>query len=112
MQITYKSTILNFYPSGTTKNKQYFSGTNFFFFGRIGANYLAKRKMAEAMTACRAVVFAQELSLSKVVVEGDCLQVVTTLNASGCCKTMYGNVVEETRRQARRLQQCQFQHVR
>ena len=68
--------------------------------------------MAEAMTACRAVVFAQELSLSKVVVEGDCLQVVTTLNASDCCKTMYGNVVEETRRQARRLQQCQFQHVR
>ena len=68
--------------------------------------------MAEAMTACRAVVFAQELSLSKVVVEGDCLQVVTTLNASDCCKTMYGNVVEETRRQARRLQQCQFHHVR
>ena len=32
LQITYKGTILNFYPSTTTKNKQYFSGTNFFFF--------------------------------------------------------------------------------
>ena len=67
LQITYKGTILNFYPSTTTKNKQYFSGTNFFFFffGGTGANYLAKRKMAEAMATRRAVV----LSLSKAAVE-------------------------------------------
>lgn len=50
------------------------------------------------------VVFARELSLFKVVVEGDCLQVVTTLNASDCYKTMYGNVIRKTCKQGRRLQ--------
>ena len=64
------------------------------------------------MATRRAVVFVQELSLSKVMVKGDCLLVVTALNAFICCKTMYRNVVEETRRQGHQLQQCQFQHVR
>ena len=34
------------------------------------------------------------------------------LNASDCCKTMYGSVIEETHRQGGKLQYCQFQHVR
>lgn len=53
-------------------------------------------EMAKAMAVRRAVVFARELSLFEVVVEGDCLQVVTTLNASDCYKTMYGNVIRKT----------------
>ena len=60
-------------------------------------------EMAEVMAACRAVVFAQELSLSKVVVGDDCLWVVSALNASVCYNTLYGNVVEETCRQGRQL---------
>ena len=31
---------------------------------------------AEALAACRAVVFGKELCIFKVVVEGDCLRVV------------------------------------
>ena len=58
-------------------------------------------EMAEVMAAHRAVVFVQELSLSKVVVGEDCLLVVSALNASVCYNTLYGNVVEETRRQGR-----------
>lgn len=62
-------------------------------------------EMIKAMAARRAIIFAQDLSLSTIVVEDDCLRDVTTLNASVCCNTMYGNVVEETRRQG-----CQHQH--
>ena len=59
--------------------------------------------MAEVMAARRAVVFAQELSLSKVVVGDDCLRVVSALNAFVRYNTLYGNVVEETCRQCRQL---------
>ncbi|KAK7851232.1 hypothetical protein CFP56_042712 [Quercus suber] len=38
-------------------------------------------EMAEAMAVRRAVLFVQELCLSKVVVEGDCLRVVAALNS-------------------------------
>ncbi|KAK7845966.1 hypothetical protein CFP56_008599 [Quercus suber] len=39
-------------------------------------------EMAEAMAVRRAVLFVQELCLSKVLVEGDCLRVVSALNSS------------------------------
>ena len=57
-------------------------------------------EMAKAMAARRALIFAQELSLSMVMMEGDCLRVVSVLNSSVSCNMLYGNVVEETRRQA------------
>ena len=68
-------------------------------------------EMVEAMAARKTIVFAQEMSLSKVVVEGDCLRVVSTLNASVCCNTLYGNVIEGTCRWCCQFQHCQFQHV-
>ena len=43
--------------------------------------------------------------------EGDCLRVVSALNSSASCNTMYGNVVEETRRQASKFLFCSFSHV-
>ena len=69
-------------------------------------------EMAEAMAVRRAVLFVQEMCLSKVLVEGDCLRVVSALNSSVCCKTLYGNVIEESRRQASQFQACMFIHVR
>ena len=63
-------------------------------------------EMAEAMAARRALLFAQELSLYKVMMEGDCLRVVSALNSSVSCNMLYGNVVEETRHQA-----CKFHFV-
>ena len=54
--------------------------------------------LAEALAAHRAVVFMQEMSLYKVMVEGDCLRLVST-----GCNTLYGNVIEETHRL-----DCQF----
>ena len=64
--------------------------------------------MAEAMVAHRAILFAQELSIYKVMMEGDCLRVVSTLNSSASCNTMYGNVVEETRRRVSKFLFCSF----
>ena len=54
--------------------------------------------MAEALVARRAVEFARELSLFDVILEGDCLWVVQALNASGTCNTLYGHIVNETKR--------------
>ena len=44
--------------------------------------------------------------------EGDCLRVVQALKALDRCKTLYGNVIEDTHSQGVTLQHCQFQHVR
>ena len=69
-------------------------------------------EMVEAMAARRIIVFAREMSLSKVVVEGDCLRVVSALNAFVCCNTLNGNVIEGTHRWCCQFLHCQFQHVR
>ena len=44
--------------------------------------------------------------------EGDCLRVVSALNSSVNCNTLYGNVVKETHRQACQFHFCRFIHVR
>ena len=67
--------------------------------------------MAEAMAARQELLFTQELSLYKVMMEGDCLRVVSALNSSASCNTMYGNVVKETRRQVNKFHFCSFSHV-
>ena len=66
----------------------------------------------EALAAHKAVIFAKELSIFKVVVEGNCLQVVQALKAQDRCKTLNGDVIEDTRSQGVTLQYCQFQYVR
>ncbi|XP_075659605.1 uncharacterized protein LOC142629488 [Castanea sativa] len=66
---------------------------------------------AEALAAYRAIVFAKELCIFKVVVEGDCLRVIQALKAKERCNTLYGNIIEDMRNQSLSLQSCQFQHV-
>ncbi|XP_050241121.1 uncharacterized protein LOC126690018 [Quercus robur] len=63
---------------------------------------------AEALAVCRAVVFAKELCIFKVIVKGDCLRVVQALKAKERCNTLYGNIIEDTRNQSLSLQYCQF----
>ena len=76
---------------------------------RIGLPHTVE--MAEALAAKRAVEFARELSLFDVILKGDCLQVVRALNASGGCNTLYGHVVNETKRLGAVLRHCSYQHV-
>ena len=66
----------------------------------------------EALAARRAVIFAAELSIFKVMVEGDCLRVIQALNGQGSCLTMFGHVAEETRRLGSCLELCSFHHVK
>ena len=65
----------------------------------------------EALAALRVVVFAKELSVFKVIMEGDCLKVVQALQARECCNTLYGNVIEDAHLQGASMQACHFQHV-
>lgn len=57
-------------------------------------------EMAKAMAACAVALIEQEMCLSKVMMEGDCLRVVSALNSMVGCNNLYGNVVKETRQQA------------
>ena len=67
--------------------------------------------MAEALVARRVVVFARDLSLFNVIIEGDCLRVIQALNYPGCCNTLSGHIIDKTKRIGGLLQQCMFQHV-
>ncbi|XP_075663206.1 uncharacterized protein LOC142632745 [Castanea sativa] len=69
-------------------------------------------EMAKALAVRRTVVFAQELSLTNVIIEEESLRVIHALGESGQCKTLFGQVIEETRRLGESLQLCQFLHVR
>ena len=50
----------------------------------------------------------QELCLSNVLVEGDCLKVVLALRDPAGCHTLYGHIVEDTHRLASHLQSYSF----
>ncbi|XP_065638086.1 uncharacterized protein LOC136071113 [Quercus suber] len=69
-------------------------------------------ELAEALAARRAVVFAQELSIANVLVEGDCLKVVSALRDPAGCHTLYGHIVEDTHCLASQFQSYGFSHVR
>lgn len=69
-------------------------------------------EIAEALTARRAVIFARELSLFNIIVEGDCLRVIQALKCSGPCPLLFGHIIDKTKRLGRVLRSCIFQHVR
>ena len=48
--------------------------------------------LAEALACNRTVTFAQELSLSQVVFEGDRLRIVQAINNQGANLTLFGHV--------------------
>ena len=76
---------------------------------RIGLPRMVE--MAKALATRRVVEFARELSLFDVILEGDCLWVVQALNALGGCNTLYGHIVNETKRLGAVLRHYSFQHV-
>ena len=62
----------------------------------------------EALVALCAVVFAKELSVFKVIVEGDCIKMVQALKVRERCNTLYGTVIEDVRNQGASMQACHF----
>ena len=69
-------------------------------------------ELAEALAARRGVGFALELSLFSVELEGDCSRVISALNASKSCNTLFGHVTDVCRRVSASLRLCKFQRVR
>ena len=67
--------------------------------------------MAEALVR-KAVIYAQELSLFNIIVEGDCLHVIQALKRSSPYPLLFGHIIDETKRLGQVLRSCMFQHVR
>ena len=68
-------------------------------------------ELAEALAARRAIVFAKELSLFNVEIEGDCSGVIKALIDPRRCSTLFGHVIDKSRSLGTSLQYCKFQHV-
>ena len=66
---------------------------------------------AEALAASRAVTLARDLCLSQLIFEGDCLWVVTAINSTGACHTLFGHIIDEIRCLSSFLESCCFVHT-
>ena len=69
-------------------------------------------ELAEAMAARRALLFAKELSLFDVEIEGDCSRVLAALIMARSCSTLFGHVIDECKSLGASLRSCKFNHVR
>ncbi|XP_075669689.1 uncharacterized protein LOC142639381 [Castanea sativa] len=69
-------------------------------------------EMAEAMVARRAVMFAMELCVFRVIIEGDCSRVIDALKGFGRYGTLFSHIIDESKRIGGTLRNCLFQHVR
>ncbi|XP_050278388.1 uncharacterized protein LOC126719932 [Quercus robur] len=69
-------------------------------------------EMAKALAARRAVIFAMEMSLFDIIVEGDYLTVIQALLRVGPCPLLFGHIIDETKRLGGVLRSCILQHVR
>ncbi|KAK9998718.1 hypothetical protein SO802_018321 [Lithocarpus litseifolius] len=65
----------------------------------------------EALAARRAVMFAKEISVFRVVVEGDSLQVIKAVNNSKLSMSSYGHIIDEIRLLSTSFSCCNFVHV-
>ena len=66
-------------------------------FGALGQKIALPQSIehVEAHVASRAMVFARELSLFKLIFEGDCLRVIKAINTKEPCKSLFGHIIEE-----------------
>ena len=66
----------------------------------------------EVMACQKAVQFAKDLGLQKVVIEGDSLVVINALSQGLGCLSSYGNVIDDILVLADDFQWCEFHHVK
>ena len=67
---------------------------------------------AEALACNRAVVFAKELSLFSVIVEGDSMRIVQAASNKRANLTLFGHVINEIHESCSSFNRISFQHVR
>ena len=68
-------------------------------------------EMAEALATRRVVRFAAELCVFQVIIEGDCNRVIATLKGFGRYRTLFGHIIDESKKIRGMLRSCLFQHV-
>ena len=68
-------------------------------------------ELVEAMVAHRVMLFAKELSLFDVEIEGDCARVLAALNMLKRCSTLFGHVIDDCKSLGASLRSCKFSHV-
>ena len=68
--------------------------------------------MVEALAARQALIFAQEISIFKAVVEGDSLKVIQALNNPKPNRTQLGHIIIDIQRLGVGMQFCNFIHTR
>ena len=66
----------------------------------------------EALVCRKAVQFAKDLGLQKVVIEGDSLVVINALSQGPDCLSSFGNVIDDILVLADDFQLCVFNHVK
>ena len=66
----------------------------------------------EALVCRKAVQFAKDLGLQKVVIEGDSLVVINALSQGPDCLSSFGNVIDDILVLADDFQFCVFNHVK
>ena len=67
--------------------------------------------MVEALAARQALIFAQEISIFKAVVEGDSLKVIQALNNPKPNRTQLGHIITDIQRLGADMQFCNFIHT-
>ncbi|XP_065623665.1 uncharacterized protein LOC136065005 [Quercus suber] len=68
--------------------------------------------MVEVLAASQAISFVREISILRVVVEGNSLQVIKAINNTKSSKTSYGHIIDEIKLLSSSLPCCSFVHVR
>lgn len=68
--------------------------------------------MVGALAASRAISFAREISILRVMVEGDSLQVIKAINASKPSKAPFGHIIDEIKLSSSFLPCYSFVHVK
>ena len=83
-------------------------------FGALGQKIALPQSIehVQAHVASRATVFARELSLFKLIFEGDCLRVIKAINTKEPCKSLFGHIIEEIWSFSSALMACSFQHIK
>ena len=66
----------------------------------------------EALACRKAVEFAAEIGVQRVIFEGDSAMVINALNQNNAGLSSYGVVIEDTRSQALVFESCAFAHIK
>lgn len=67
--------------------------------------------MVEALAARRALIFAQEISISTVEVEGDSLQVIRAIRNQKQDRSCMGHIIQDIKQIGSCMQTCFFSHI-